>query len=354
MTRTANSLNIFKTFQFKLHETLRQLLNDGVLKGELAIERTLFEPPRDESHGDLATNAAMVLAKAASMKPRDLAEILATQFRDWDGVETVEIAGPGFINLRLSNAYWHKFLSGVLDAGTQFGTSTTGNGTKVNVEYVSTNPTGPLHIGHVRGAVIGDVLAAMYEATGYDVTREYYVNDAGTQVDVLARSAHLRYTEALGREIEIPDGMYPGDYLISTGQQLAAEHGDKWLDAPESEWLEPIRAFALEQMLDLIRRDLAAMGISQIYSSERQLVDDGKVQTMLDRLTEQGLIYTGQLPPPKGKPDEDWEPRDQLLFKTTEFGDKVDRALVKSDGTYTYFATDVAYHLDKIERGADV
>ncbi|HIP77939.1 MAG TPA: arginine--tRNA ligase, partial [Kiloniellaceae bacterium] len=326
----------------------------GRLPPGLDLARVAVEPPRDPDHGDMATNAAMVLAKAAASKPRDLAEALADKLSAVDHVSEATVAGPGFINLRLEGELWMEQLREILRTGTAYGASTLGQGQAVNVEYVSTNPTGPLTVGHARGAVVGDALAALLAKVGYAVTREYYINDAGGQVNVLARSAYLRYREALGEDIgEIPEGLYPGDYLKETGKALAERDGGKWMAAEEADWLPVLRRFAIDSMMDLIRRDLAALGVHQdVFSSENDLVQAGGVDAVLAQLEDQGLIYTGTLEPPKGKPPpDDWEPRPQLLFKATEFGDDVDRALKKSDGSWTYFANDMAYHLDKFRRG---
>ncbi|MGI9407863.1 MAG: arginine--tRNA ligase, partial [Hyphomicrobiaceae bacterium] len=317
------------------------------------------EPPRDASHGDLATNAAMVLAKAAGMKPRDLADHIAGKLRADDDVVEVEIAGPGFINIRLAPSFWHGVVRAVLDQGVDFGKGSEKPGKTVNVEYVSANPTGPLHVGHCRGAVFGDALANLLAFAGYDVAREYYINDAGAQVDQLARSAHLRYREALGEDIgAIPEGLYPGDYLVPVGKALAEAHGDTLVGKPESEWLPIVRETALEMMMDLIRDDLAVLNIHQdIFFSERSLFAEGTdvVAATIEELRGRDLIYEGRLDPPKGTPPpEDWEDREQTLFRSTQFGDDVDRALIKSDGTYTYFASDMAYHRDKYRRGFNV
>ncbi|WP_420348044.1 arginine--tRNA ligase [Pelagibius sp.] len=347
-------MNLFKEFRGIVIEQLEALTAEGRLPSGLDLRRVAVEPPRDPEHGDMATNAAMVLAKAAASKPRDLAEALAGKLSTVDHVSEATVAGPGFINLRLEAGLWMEQLREILRAGTAYGASTLGQGQAVNVEYVSTNPTGPLTVGHARGAVVGDALAALLAKVGYAVTREYYINDAGGQVDVLARSAYLRYLEALGEDIgEIPEGLYPGDYLKETGKALAERDGDKWMAAAETDWLPVLRRFAIDSMMDLIRRDLAALGVHQdVFSSENELVQAGGVDAVLAQLEEQGLIYTGTLEPPKGKPPpDDWEPRPQLLFKATEFGDDVDRALKKSDGSWTYFANDMAYHLDKFRRG---
>ncbi|MBT7362105.1 MAG: arginine--tRNA ligase, partial [Rhodospirillaceae bacterium] len=309
--------------------------------------------PRDASHGDLATNAAMVLAKPAGLKPRDLAETLAERLRARDSVETVEVAGPGFINLRLNDEYWRDLLRDILAAGVAYGESDLGQGRPVNIEYVSANPTGPLHVGHARGAVVGDVLASLLAKAGYAVTREYYINDAGSQVDVLARSAYLRYREALGDDIgDIPEGLYPGDYLVPVGAALAARDGDKWQASDESEWLPEFRAFSVAAMMDLIRDDLGVLNIRHDeFSSERALVEADGVDAVMQTLERDGLIYEGVLEPPKGKLPDDWEERPQTLFRASDFGDDTDRPLKKSDGSWTYFASDLAYHQDKYRRG---
>jgi arginyl-tRNA synthetase len=311
------------------------------------------EPPRDPAHGDLSTNAAMVLAKPAGKNPRELAEALRSRLAAHPQVVNAEIAGPGFLNLRLQDGVWQGSIGDILRAGTAYGASTIGGGRRVNVEYVSANPTGPLHLAHARGAVIGDALAALLAKAGYDVTREYYVNDAGAQVDVLARSAFLRYREALGDDIgTIPEGLYPGDYLRDVGQALAARDGDKWRDRPEAEWLAPVRDFTIDLMMVRVREDLQTLGVHQeVFSSERAMVASGGVEAALKTLEERGLIYVGVLEPPKGKTPEDWEPRPQTLFRATDFGDDVDRPLKKSDGSWTYFAADIAYHYDKFRRG---
>ncbi|BAE51333.1 arginine--tRNA ligase [Paramagnetospirillum magneticum] len=340
-------MNLFKYFREEIIKSV-----EAIVPG-LDTSKVTAEPPREVSHGDVATNAAMVLTKAAGMKPRDLAEKIAEVLRAHPAVTGVEVAGPGFINLRLADSFWFERLAEVLAAGTAYGQSDLGRGHKVNVEYVSANPTGPMHIGHARGAVFGDALASLLVKAGYDVTREYYVNDAGSQVDVLARSAFLRYREALGEEIgEIPEGLYPGEYLKPAGEALAKKHGPALKDKPEEEWLPELRGFAVDAMLDMIKGDLAGLGVRHdVFVSERGLVEAGKVQDALDYLTAKGLIYEGVLEPPKGKLPDDWEARPQTLFKATEFGDDVDRPLKKSDGSWTYFASDIAYHLDKYRRG---
>ena len=349
-------MNFFNEFRDIVINKLEDLARAGQLPAGLDFTRVTVEPPRDPSHGDLATNAAMVLAKAVGSPPRAIAEPLAEALRSADAVESVEVAGPGFINLRLAADFWQARLAEILQAGPAYGESHLGQGQKVNVEYVSTNPTGPLTVGHARGAVIGDALASLLAKVGYEVTREYYINDAGAQVDSLARSAYLRYCEALGRDIgEIPEGLYPGDYLKEVGAALAERHGAALLDKPEEDWLVEVRSFAIDAMMTMIRSDLASLGVEQeVFSSERVLVEAGGVEAVLDTLEAQGLIYTGVLEPPKGKRPDDWEPRPQTLFRATAFSDDVDRPLKKSDGSWTYFAGDMAYHLDKFRRGAEV
>jgi arginyl-tRNA synthetase len=319
------------------------------------LSRVLVEPPRDATHGDMATNVAMVLAKDLGKKPRELADAIAAKLRDDPMVEKVDVAGPGFINLTLKPHVWSDELRNVLRAGGDYGRSEIGQGAKVNVEYVSANPTGPMHVGHGRGAVFGDALATLLDFAGYAVTREFYINDAGAQVDQLARSAFLRYREALGENIgTIPEGLYPGDYLVPVGVALAAEHGAVLTKKSEAEWLPLVRAKSIAMMLDMIRDDLAALNVRHdIFFSERALKDGGKdqVATAIRTLREQGSVYEGRLPPPKGGTPDDWEDREQILFRSTEFGDDVDRPLMKSDGSYTYFASDIAYHKSKFDRG---
>jgi len=318
------------------------------------LSRIVVEPPRDPTHGDMATNAAMVLAKDAGQKPRELAEKIAATLRAEPNVEKVDVAGPGFINLALKPTVWTEELLLALKLGQDYGRSDMGKGEKVNVEYVSANPTGPMHVGHGRGAVFGDALASLLEYAGYDVTREYYINDAGAQVDVLARSAYLRYREALGEAITIPEGLYPGEYLRHVGGELAAEYGAKLTTMAEAEWLPLVRAKAVAMMMDAIRDDLAALNIRfDVHFSERALIEGERdqVAATIEALRTSGEVYEGRLPPPKGGATEDWEDREQTLFRSTDFGDDVDRPLKKSDGTYTYFASDIAYHKSKIERG---
>ena len=346
-------MNLFSYFHNEILSLVRQLMDEGALPAALDLSKITAEPPREASHGDVSTNAAMVLTKAAKMPPRQIADLIAARLRGHEAVETVEIAGPGFINLRLTQAFWCQRLADVLRAEEAWGASTLGQGQAVNVEYVSANPTGPMHIGHARGAVVGDALASLLAKAGYEVTREYYVNDAGAQVDVLARSVHLRYREALGENIgAIPEGLYPGDYLIPVSKELAAEFGPRYQTAPEAEWLPLFRERAIKAMLGMIRDDLAALGVKHdVFTSERELVQAGKVDAALAFLESLGTIYTGVLEPPKGKLPDDWEARPQTLFRATQFGDDVDRPLKKSDGSWTYFATDIAYHLDKFRRG---
>jgi len=346
-------MNVFSLLKSDIENQILALEKDGVLPAGSDTARITVEPPRDAAHGDAATNAAMLLSKAAGMKPRDLAEKLAKKLVTLDHIEQVEIAGPGFINLRMADDFWLSQITEVLENGKTYGNSNLGANTKMNVEYVSANPTGPMHVGHCRGAVVGDVLANLLAKAGYDVTKEYYINDAGAQVDVLARSLHLRYREALGETIdEIPAGLYPGDYLVAPGKKLAARDGNKWVEAPEENWLEEFRGFAIVEMMALIKEDLRLLGVDHdVFTSEARLVSAGKVQAAFEHLEKKGDIYVGVLEPPNGKTPDDWEPRPQTLFRATEFGDDVDRPLKKSDGSWTYFASDIAYHFDKYERG---
>ncbi len=346
-------MNIFHLLRDKTLAALGELQKEQVLPMEADLSRIGVEPPRDPSHGDITTNAAMVLARAAGMKPRDLAARIVDKLGKDADIASLEIAGPGFINMRLSNALWPRLLDAILEEGENYGKSAMGGGIRVNVEYVSANPTGPLHVGHCRGAVFGDALAALLEHTGHEVTREYYINDAGAQIEVLARSAFLRYREALGEDIgEIPAGLYPGDYLIPVGRALAERHGDELLKMDEAGWLPIVKDFAIDAMMDMIRQDLAALNIThEVFFSERKLHEEGIIEDTLRELERRGLVYEGRLPPPKGKPPEDWEDREQLLFRASDFGDDIDRPLVKSDGSYTYFAADVAYIRDKLARG---
>jgi arginyl-tRNA synthetase len=348
-------MDVFAGFHGRVLAAVQQLKHDGVVPHEASIEGITLEPPKDASHGDLATNAAMVLAKVAGKPPRALAERLAPLIAVDSNVDKVEIAGPGFINLTLALSFWPSVLRMVLEQGESYGRSAIGKGEAVNVEYVSANPTGPMHVGHMRGAVFGDALANLLAFTGFAVTREYYINDAGAQVDALARSTYIRYREALGETIgEIPEGLYPGDYLKPVGEKLAAQHGNELLTLKEEQWLPIVRAAALQAMIAMIEDDLAHLDIHHdVFFSERSLSEGprNEIAETIDDLKARGLIFKGRLPPPKGKVDEDWEDREQLLFRSTEFGDDMDRPLVKSDGSYAYFAGDIAYHRDKFKRG---
>ncbi len=350
-------MNLFEMFSARVAASVTRLAEAGKLPAGLDLKRIVVEPPRDPSHGDLATNAAMALAKEAGMNPRALAELIAGELRAEPGVSAVEIAGPGFINLRLDAALWRDVLKAAVTLGAEFGRGKPDPALpKVNVEYVSANPTGPMHVGHGRGAVFGDALANLLGLAGRDVTREYYINDAGAQVDVLARSAFLRYREALGEDIgAIPDGLYPGDYLKPVGEALAQAHGAALKKMADAEWLPLVRQAAIDGMMAMIREDLAALNVQHaVFFSERTLQqgsNGGAVGAAIAELQARGLIYEGRLPPPKGQVDEEWEDREQTLFRSTEFGDDVDRPLMKSDGGYTYFASDIAYHKSKFDRG---
>jgi arginyl-tRNA synthetase len=347
--------NIFAAVLDKVRAANEALIADGVLPAGIDQSRIVVEPPRESAHGDMATNAAMVLAKGAGSKPRALAEAIAAKLRRDDVVARAEVAGPGFINLTLRPAAWIGALRAILAAGKKYGRSDVGRGVAVNVEYVSANPTGPMHVGHCRGAVFGDALANLLAFTGFNVTREYYINDAGAQVDALARSAFLRYREALGEHIgAIPEGLYPGDYLKPVGAALAAEYGAALQDRPETEWLPVVRNRAVDMMMAEIRNDLHALNVvHDVFFSERSLIEGARDQVgeTIAALRRADYVYEGRLPPPKGAPIEDWEDREQTLFRATEFGDDVDRPLMKSDGSYTYFASDIAYHKNKVDRG---
>jgi arginyl-tRNA synthetase len=355
MVGSASSQHLFANVLARVHAVCSALAREGGWPANIDLSRVVVEPPRDASHGDMATNAAMVLAKEARTKPRDLAEQIAAKLRADDLIASVDIAGPGFINLTLKASVWSDALRTVLREGDAYGRSGIGAAGKINVEYVSANPTGPMHVGHCRGAVFGDALASLLAFAGYEVTREYYINDAGAQVDVLARSALLRYREALGQDIgAIPEGLYPGDYLKPVGQALAAEYGDKLLAMSEGAWLPAVRGKAIAMMMEEIKGDLAALDIKHdVFFSERSLIETGnnRVAQTIDYLRSKGDVYEGRLPPPKGAPVEDWEDREQMLFRATAFGDDVDRPLMKSDGSYTYFASDIAYHKNKFDRG---
>ena len=347
--------NIFAEMLDRVRRANDDLIAAGALPAGIDVSRVTVEPPRDQAHGDMATNIAMVLAKDAGKKPRELAEAYAAKLRGDALVEKVDIAGPGFINLTLKPAAWVDALRNAVQLGVDFGKTDVGRRVPVDVEYVSANPTGPMHVGHCRGAVFGDALANLLAFTGFKVTREYYVNDAGAQVDQLARSVYLRYREALGENIgAIPEGLYPGDYLKPVGEALATEFGDALTKKPEAERLPVIRARAIEMMMAVVRADLAALNIShEVFFSERSLVhgDTDLVATTIDWLRARDLVYKGRLQPPKGAPPDDWEDREQTLFRSTAFGDDVDRPLKKSDGSYTYFASDIAYHRSKLDRG---
>lgn len=347
-------MNLFTEIRSLVTAQLAAMTEAGDLPPGLDLSAVAVEPPRDPAHGDMATNAAMVLAKPAGKAPRVIAEALAARLAADPRIALAEVAGPGFLNLRLRPAVWQGLVAAVLGQGADYGRSTIGAGQRVNVEFVSANPTGPMHVGHVRGAVVGDALARLLAFAGWDVTREYYINDGGSQVNVLARSAFERYREAHGLEPEIREGLYPGDYLIPVGEALKAKYGASLLDQPESVWLADIRDFATGMMMEMIRDDLAALGVTMdVYSSEKALYGTGKIEAALERLREIGLIYQGKLEPPKGKTPEDWEPREQTLFRSTAHGDDVDRPVMKSDGSWTYFAPDIAYHYDKVTRGFD-
>ncbi|MCA0850781.1 arginine--tRNA ligase [Salipiger thiooxidans] len=347
-------MNLFTDIRALVLQAIEALQAEGILPEGLNTAPVTVEPPRDPLHGDMATNAAMVLAKPAKARPRDIAEALAAKIGADDRIVAAEVAGPGFLNLRLAPSVWQALPGAVLAKGTDFGRSDMGQGARINVEYVSANPTGPLHVGHTRGAVFGDALASLLDFAGYDVTREYYINDGGAQVDVLARSVYLRYLEALGHEVEFAEGTYPGDYLIPVGETLAKRVGEQYVDQPEEVWLEEIRNFATDEMMKLIREDLKLLGVEMDhFFSEKSLYGTGKIEAAIESLDAKGLIYRGVLEPPKGKTPEDWEPREQTLFKSTEHGDDVDRPIKKSDGAWTYFAPDIAYHYDKVSRGFD-
>src|SRR3984885_4870678 len=355
MIDKASPPHLFANVLARVHAVCGALAAEGGWPAGTDLSRVVVEPPRDAAHGDMATNAAMVLAKEAKAKPRDLAEQIAARLRADDLIASVDVAGPGFINLTLKASAWSDALRTVLREGASYGRGAGGPAEKVNVEYVSANPTGPMHVGHCRGAVFGDALASLLDFAGHDVAREYYINDAGAQVDVLARSAFLRYREALGQTIgEIPEGLYPGDYLKPVGEALAAEHGNALLAMPEAEWLPIVRAKSIAMMMAMIKQDLAALNIKHdVFFSERSLIESGnnRVAETIDFLRDKGDVYEGRLPPPKGAPVDDYEDREQTLFRATAYGDDVDRPLLKSDGSYTYFASDIAYHKNKFDRG---
>ncbi len=348
-------MNLFSDIRTLVISALTAMQTEGTLPAGLDMAAVAVEPPRDPAHGDMATNAAMVLAKPAGMQPRAIADALAAKLAADPRVTLAEVAGPGFLNLRLASALWQGVVRAALEQGCDFGRSTLGRGQKVNIEFVSANPTGPMHVGHVRGAVFGDALAALLSFAGHKVTREYYINDGGAQVDVLARSAYERYREAHGLSPEIREGLYPGDYLIPVGEALKAKYGATLLDKGEDHWLADVRDFATARMMQMIREDLATLGVTMdVYSSEKALYGTGKIEGAIDTLRGMGLIYEGTLEPPKGQLPEDWEEREQTLFRSTAHGDDVDRPVQKSDGKWTYFAPDIAYHFDKVQRGFDL
>ncbi|WP_181706920.1 arginine--tRNA ligase [Chthonobacter rhizosphaerae] len=349
-------MNVFQVFGDRIRAAIRGL-DLGVAEADLG--RVAVEPPRDASHGDIATNAAMVLAKPLGRKPRDLAEAIAAALRADADVEAVDVAGPGFINLKIAPGFWAGLVKAIVSDPAGYGRSALGRGHKVNVEYVSANPTGPMHVGHCRGAVVGDALAGLLAFAGNDVTKEYYINDAGGQIDVLARSAFLRYREALGETIEIPEGLYPGDYLVPVGEALKAAHGDGLLAMDEADWMPLVKPVAVVMMMDMIREDLAILGVEhEVFFSEKSLHDrtgtaPSEIDAMIEDFRGRGLVYQGSLPPPKGQLPDDWEDREQTLFRASAYGDDIDRPLQKSDGSYTYFAADVAYMRSKVQRGFD-
>ncbi|MBS0563992.1 MAG: arginine--tRNA ligase [Proteobacteria bacterium] len=348
-------MNLFSELRALVVSCLEAMAAEGVLPAGLDLAAVAVEPPRDPAHGDMATNAAMVLAKPAGLAPRVIAEGLAARLSADPRVALAEVAGPGFLNLRLHPPVWQGLVGRVLAAGGSYGRSDLGGGRRVNVEFVSANPTGPMHVGHVRGAVFGDALASLLAFAGHAVTREYYINDGGAQVDVLARSAYERYREANGLSPEIREGLYPGDYLIPVGEALKEKYGASLIDRPESAWLADVREFATARMMQMIREDLAALGVRMdIYSSEKSFYGTGRIEAALERLRTLDLVYQGTLEPPKGKLPDDWEEREQTLFRSTTFGDDQDRPVQKSDGSWTYFAPDIAYHYDKVQRGFDL
>ncbi|MBC2835595.1 arginine--tRNA ligase [Paragemmobacter straminiformis] len=347
-------MNLFSDIRDLVLAALNEMAAEGQLPAGLDFAAVAVEPPRDAAHGDMATNAAMVLAKPAGLQPRAIADALASRLMADPRIAGADVAGPGFLNLRLNPVIWQGLVRSVLTQGIAYGRANLGAGLKVNVEFVSANPTGPMHVGHVRGAVFGDALARLLAFAGWNVTREYYINDGGAQVDVLARSAFERYREANGLSPEIREGLYPGDYLIPVGEALKAKYGTSLLDQPESVWLRDVRDFASAMMMEEIRGDLALLGVQMdVYSSEKALYGTGEIEAAIETLRSMGLIYEGTLEPPKGKEPDDWEPRIQTLFRSTAHGDDVDRPVKKSDGSWTYFAPDIAYHYNKVRRGFD-
>ena len=347
-------MNLFAEIRALVVDALSQMAAEGSLPAGLDLTAVAVEPPRDPAHGDMATNAAMVLAKPAGLQPRAIAEALTSKLSADPRISLAEVAGPGFLNLRLALPVWQRVVKDALQAGGTYGKSALGQGQRVNVEFVSANPTGPMHVGHVRGAVVGDALSNLLAFAGWDVTREYYINDGGAQVDVLARSAYERYREANGLEPEIREGLYPGDYLIPVGEALKAKYGTRLLDQPEAVWLQDVRSFATELMMEEIKSDLRLLGVEMdVFSSEKALYGTGEIEAAIETLRGMDLIYEGVLEPPKGKEPDDWEPRVQTLFRSTAHGDDVDRPVKKSDGSWTYFAPDIAYHYNKVRRGFD-
>ncbi|KQV83620.1 arginine--tRNA ligase [Rhizobium sp. Root1220] len=348
-------MNLFTDFEARIKAALEQIDLVREKRSELDFGRIAIEPPRDSSHGDVATNAAMVLAKPLGTNPRNLAEVISAKLKEDADIADVSAAGPGFINIKLAVGYWQRLLASMIEAGNDYGRSTLGSGKSVNVEYVSANPTGPMHVGHCRGAVVGDALANLLAFAGYDVVKEYYINDAGSQIDVLARSVFLRYREALGEKIgEIPSGLYPGDYLVPVGRSLASDYGVRLHNMPEDQWMPIVKDRTIDAMMVMIREDLDALNVHHdVFFSERTLHAHGAaaIRTAINDLTFKGYVYKGALPPPKGQVPEDWEDREQTLFRSTEVGDDMDRPLIKSDGSYTYFAADVAYFKNKYDRG---
>lgn len=332
---------------------IKDLISEGIVLSSADLTKINLDMTKDPAHGDFSTNAAMVLSKSSGMKPHDLGKIIAERLKEKKEFRTIEIAGPGFINIRLVSEFWRSLVPIILKSGIGYGDSNIGKGQLVNIEYVSANPTGPMHIGHARGAVFGDALSSLLEKVGYKVTREYYINDGGSQIDVLARSTYLRYREALGEDIgKIPEGLYPGDYLKNLGEFIKRKDGDKWKNLSEDEWLDSFRKMAIQEMMALIREDLSSLGVRHsVFVSEAELVGKGANDQVLKDLKEDNLVYTGILDAPKGKSSASWEARPQLLFRSSQFGDDVDRALKKADGEWTYFASDIAYHRDKFKRG---
>ena len=344
-------MNVFKHFQGKIIEILNLLVTRDNLPTGLDYSKVVAEPPRDSSHGDIATNAAMVLSKQSGTSPQQIAGMIIAELIIDEQVESAEMAGPGFINIRVKNEFWLNVLKDILNSDISYGDSDLGQGIKTNIEYVSVNPTGPMHVGHCRGAVVGDVLAELMKKAGYDVCKEFYVNDAGNQVNALAESLYYRYCQLFGQELE-EHGGYPGDYIIPVAQNLKQQVGDKWLNKPKDEWLVPLRDYVVKAMMDIIKDDLALINVHHdVFTSEKAIVESGRVDEAFKILNDIGMVYTGVLEPPKGKLPEDWEPRPQVLFKSTAYGDDIDRPLKKSDGTWTYFAPDIAYHYDKYKRG---